>query len=553
MQLSFFDACKRFVFAALVCIPFNLYGADHSVSSDDLDALKKEFQAQLSQLQALYEQRITQLEEQIQMAQAQDSVLKAQDSALRAQQAAQKAEEMYSSTIAAKQIQDLAADGSIYPWREIQDFTKGFEFHGMFRTTFGVNGNGGPLQVFQAPGAGGRYTLGNRNDTYGEMIFINHFLDNDLRQDGVKFRTEVLLAYTTKKATADGDRKDDKFSVREVFAEAQGVIRCNPSAKIWAGQRYYLDRGFQINNSDIVNYSGYGCGITDWSWNDGENGKLALAYIGGTFDDLNSDGLVNTNPVYAKNNFVLSVEEFPFWGGDLTAWVAVSGAKGRNRPFIYDFNGTSLYSTSYANTYGYSLGIVHRRENFYGGYNQVSLSFGRGAGSNLSAVVNNPISQVNNSWSVMLSESFTIQPYQKFSLAFVAIAQYQQLVNPNFEPTVIGGRTVNLVTGGSTAAFTWVSLGFQPVYHFNKYVDDAFEGSADWTNTNIAGGGNGILYKGTVALELSPNFSFAAKPIMRLFATAATWSKEYVGLVGGSPYKNDRMGLSIGAAVEASW
>ncbi len=529
------------------------------ISSNDLETLKKDFLSQLDQMRNTYEKRISDLENQISGLQTQnnqpsDAALRAETAALKAQVAAEKAEEMYSSTLAAEKIQTLGQEGAVYPWRELDDYTKGFEFHGMLRSCFGVNGNGGTLQIFQAPLAGGRYTLGNRNDTYGELAFTNHFLQDDLKKEGVKFKARTLIGYATRKATPDGDKKDDKFSAREVYAEVEGLCKNNPGMKIWAGQRYYLDPGFQILNAEIANYSGYGFGIADFDLGNKALGKFSIAYVGGSLDDLTSDGEVNPNPIYAKNNLVLSLDDIEVPFGKGLAWLTVAAAKGRNKPFIAKIDGKLVQSDRYAGTSGVAAGFVHTAEEFFGGYNQFSISGGVGAASNMSAVVDDPFTQVNKSWSFMISDSFTIQPVQNISIAFVALAKFSKLGDPEIENANNSNfPDLYRVSSSSLKTMKWFSFGIQPVYHFNKYLDIALEGSVDWTDTKITGGGKAALFKGTVALEISPDWSFSAKPVLRLFGTAATWGDGFKGLVGGDTYKNSKAGYSVGAAVEASW
>jgi maltoporin len=52
-----------------------------------------------------------------------------------------------------------------------------FEFHGYFRSGYGQNSEGGQQIAFQAPGAGAKYRLGNEAETYGELIFVNNWLN----------------------------------------------------------------------------------------------------------------------------------------------------------------------------------------------------------------------------------------------------------------------------------------------------------------------------------------------------------------------------------------
>ena len=64
--------------------------------------------------------------------------------------------------------------------QKITDLSKrrgNFEFHGYFRSGYGLNSVGGQQVAFQAPGAGAKYRLGNEAETYGEFIFVNNWVN----------------------------------------------------------------------------------------------------------------------------------------------------------------------------------------------------------------------------------------------------------------------------------------------------------------------------------------------------------------------------------------
>jgi maltoporin len=52
--------------------------------------------------------------------------------------------------------------------KKLYDLPRPLEFHGYLRSGFGMNGEGGKMEAFKAPGAGAKYRLGNESDTYGE-------------------------------------------------------------------------------------------------------------------------------------------------------------------------------------------------------------------------------------------------------------------------------------------------------------------------------------------------------------------------------------------------
>ena len=127
-----------------------------------------------------------------------------------------------------------------------------FEFHGYFRSGFGLNGAGGQQLAFQAPGAGAKYRLGNEAETYGELIFVNNWLNPDHATDKAWMKTEVMLeANTTNSASYAGFPNgfgNDQFRLREAFIQAGNVLESQPDAKFWAGERYYRRQHIEIND-----------------------------------------------------------------------------------------------------------------------------------------------------------------------------------------------------------------------------------------------------------------------------------------------------------------
>jgi len=110
-----------------------------------------------------------------------------------------------------------------------------FEFHGYFRSGYGLNSEGGQQVAFQAPGAGAKYRLGNEAETYGEFIFVNNWVNPDHDSDRAWFKTEVMLeANTTNSASYSNFTNgigNDQFRLKEVFVRTENVIESHPDTK----------------------------------------------------------------------------------------------------------------------------------------------------------------------------------------------------------------------------------------------------------------------------------------------------------------------------------
>jgi maltoporin len=95
---------------------------------------------------------------------------------------------------------------------------------------------------------------------------------------------------------------------------------------------------------------------------------------------------------------------------------------------------------------------------------------------------------------------------------------------------------------------TWISAGFRPVYHFNRYWSLAFEAGVDYTDNDR--GGSGTLGKITIAPQISPEARQMSRPVLRAFLTYAWWADDFEGSVGGSDYADGLDGFTTGVQLE---
>src|ERR1044071_9841233 len=170
---------------------------------------------------------------------------------------------------------------------KLQQQLGSFEFHGYFRSGYGLNGAGGQQVAFQAPGAGAKYRLGNEAETYGEFIFVNNWLNPDHATDKAWMTAEVMLqANTTNSASYANFPSgvgNDQFRLREAFVQAGNVIQSQLDAKFWVGERYYRRQHIEIDDFYPLDMSGYGAGVEDLHV---RVGKIAVSYLAGTRPDL---------------------------------------------------------------------------------------------------------------------------------------------------------------------------------------------------------------------------------------------------------------------------
>jgi maltoporin len=413
---------------------------------------------------------------------------------------------------------------------KLYDLPRPFEFHGYLRTGYGMNGEGGKMEAFKAPGAFAKYRLGNEAETYGEMSLVNNWLREDDPLSAPYVRSTVMVSYVTGENftydSLNNQKQGNDFALRQAFIEGGNVFQAIPDIRIWAGQRYYQRMDIHINDFYYLDMSGYGAGIQDVPL--GDFCKLSLAWIGGSVDDYETDhGRV------AKQNLDLRLTDIKVPLGRLTLWFDFSDTRGGEVRNVFNENGSDLRIQSSS---GWAIGMFHRtgEEAFLGGYNQLSLQYGRGAAYNFASTLDSSGPYLDDAWHFRVTDHFTIQP------------------SPHFAVQVVGVYD-KIHYGGPGSDNQWISVGARPVYFFNDRFSTALEAGVDWVTSDPLGK-DGRLWKVTFApIQVSLGKKFFSRPQLRAYVTYAGWSSDFKGSIGGSTYENDTRGLSYGIQVETWW
>ena len=397
----------------------------------------------------------------------------------------------------------------------LEEQLKSFEFHGYMRAGEGLNGDGGQMVIFQAPGAGAKYRLGNENDTYAELIFVNNWLNPQHDSGKAWLRTELLVEGNT--TESNNFASNDMFRLREAFVQAGGLFDSQPGATFWAGERYYRRQHIDIDDFYILDMSGYGGGVENLNVG---IGQMAIAYLGGA-----SETTVTNNGNYAKSNIDVRLYDVRAPGGELNLWFDYAGAKGG----IVQ-NGTTVIPTNN----GFAFQVGHTRRELWGGYNRATFQYGTGVASNFSTSVLTPVPLIQNAKTFLFTEHLLIQPNNRFAIMPVVLYQFQNDVN------------------GVPGTNKWFSVGARPEFFFTEHLSLAIEPGFDWTKS-ANGLYEGWLRKFTIAPQLGAGRKFVSRPVLRAFVTYANWSEGLKGYVGGVPYQNKTSGFTFGVQAETWW
>jgi maltoporin len=490
----------------------------------------QELQSELQQIKQLYEQKIATLENRISMLEQQNAAVAAatQENTvsvndMKKETAAQQspadqltrdertqiAQEQVASTPRYAFVRD--AEQKI---AKLQEQAKAFEFHGYLRSGYGLNSEGGRMVAFQAPGAGAKYRLGNETDTYGELTFVNNWINSKRDTDKTWMKTNVTVqADTTQSSTF---ASNDHFRLREAFVQIGNVFQGQPEAKFWAGERYYRRLDIHINDFYMLDTSGYGGGVEDLNVG---FGKASLSYLAGARDDITTD-----NGTYAKSVVDARVYDIKAPLGKIGFWFDYSHSKG----------GTTSTGTIVPSVGGWAVGFAHSRTEWLGGYNRLTIQYAVGAAANFSTGIEDPTPFNENAHTFRFTESTVLQPAKYFAIqpAFV----YQQ------QSSGVPGDGTN----------KWVSFGARPVFFFNDHLSLALEPGFDKTKSG-AGLYKGWVRKFTIAPQIGAGREFFSRPVLRAFATYASWSDELKGLVGGQTYQSKTSGWNFGLQAETWW
>jgi maltoporin len=414
----------------------------------------------------------------------------------------------------------------------LKEHERSFEFHGYFRSGFGLNSRGGQQVAFEAPGAQAKYRLGNETEAYAELIFVNNWVNPDHDSDKAWFRSEFLIEANTSNSEDFANSSigvgSDQFRVREAFVQAGNLFESQPNAKFWAGERYYRRQHIDSDDFFPLDMSGYGGGVEDL---DLKFGKAAVAFIGVASPDLvTQNGNLTTSRIDAT---VYDVKgPLGLWG----VWFDYATAKGGQIKSTSDSNSVPI--TNVPSTNGYAYGIRHQRLEWHGGYHTFLIQYGTGAASNFSGpgigtTIPTPSPDTARSRQFLATEQIVLQPNDKFAVM----------------PIVLFQRLKNLNTQNEWQQ--WISFGVRPEVFITKHL--SLTGDCGFDHTHLPGSYEGWLRKCTFAPQIGADRKFFGRPVLRAFVTYANWSNGFRGLVGGVSFGNAKAGLTYGIQAEHWW
>jgi maltoporin len=484
----------------------------------------------------------------------------------------------------------------------LKSLTRNFVFTAYLRAGSGFNGSGGAQNFsFVTPeNYGGRFRLGNENDTYMELTLQqNHILGDgpDVIDASARFTLQYFNGQK-KSAGFNTQQSNTGAGIVEAFVEMKNVIKSSPEVTFWAGSRFY-DR-WNIDPDDYfwLNTSGTGAGVYNIPLGPG---KLAIAYFDGVSDTNETDfSTTDVGPRIGdlvKHTLDLRWKDIDIGFGKLTAVLIGNFIKGST----FDTTVSDAAGNSYAgrfkvdDAWGIGGGLIWQYDFANKSYLRVAALFGWGATDfssdpntqeNLNALafgnqllranlglsnnlsVNNGVTSVGNpvdhqnDWRAIVE--YVWNPLPNFSMDTWAIWQNQSrgFRTTGFATAADQTLGINPISASSTR--NTIGVGFRPVY----WITDTFaiQGQAGFNYIDNDRGDSGVGALGrsgemgifTIAPTIKPKGGYFTRPELRIFATYAIWSDSLKGTSAsggsGSPYSgNANQGWVFGTQAEIWW
>jgi maltoporin len=409
----------------------------------------------------------------------------------------------------------------------------GFRFHGYLRSGYGVDQTGKGQQPFQAPLAGAKYRLGNEAETYLETTFAYGATmgADDSGQAPAYFDTQVRIAYVT--PTSQTSSFSTTFSLREAYARARSVWASKPEATFWAGARFYDRQDVHIIDFYYRDPSGFGGGVEDVAL--GAHARLAVAWIGGSQDELDSNGQVRASSFrFNKNNFDVRFYALPL--GRLRLGLGLDVSKVNAGEVS-----TSGAPIEVEDSLGASAtGTVELP--FRGGRYKAAVQYGNGAAYDFRSILTRPAGRTlspgehvrpDDLWQFRVTNDLLVE--QRGQWALQALVVYQELENG----------------AASNSRVRWLSVGARPVRRLGRFASIAVE--AGWDHTKQGDLPGGSLFKVTVAPQITPALKFLSRPSLRAFVTWAHWSDTFRGEIAPASDPDAVRGIAVGVQLESWW
>lgn len=397
--------------------------------------------------------------------------------------------------------------------------------NGYLRTGIGWS-DGGQMVNFTTPENVHKFRMGNEANHYGELQFNYRYKNNDsVNLYEVTYMMAKFIPY-------GGDGYKQFPETAQLYGKINNVAR---KANLWIGKRYYDRR-----NSELLDYfwinsaqnSQLGIGMENYQLKN--SGNLNLAFIRFKYGNNDSHSYVTD----------LRYLDIPVSEHSKLNLLGQYSIKTRNE--IADTPKSSGFSLGGWWTYSkknitYTSTAIFRKGS--------SITENPYTGKTISeSDENKRIYNLDQASSLDIINNFVYDDKKRHAVQGSLTYQYRDfgIGNTNQSGVVLDDKVVR----------NWFSVGFRYLYYINKHFNLALEAGNDYMKNNRSGV-EGSLQKVTFSPQISWDYGYYSRPVLRPFITYAHWSDGFTGLVGTSEFNtrllNKNNGLSFGAQFEIWW
>lgn len=401
--------------------------------------------------------------------------------------------------------------------------------HGYLRT--GIGGTcSGEMVDFVTPNNLHKYRLGNEANHYAELQFDYHYNDTNNKPS---FEATYMMA----KSIPYGDDYTIQLpQTTQLYARLNDLIG---NVDIWVGKRYYDRRNIELLDYFWLNSgknSEVGFGI--------ENIKIGKEMLNISVFKFNNPTIYQNN-VYKRNSLTLDVRSLniPLGGNSKLNFLLQLNRIKKNEAL--DLN----------SAYGIALGswyIFDKNKISY----TASAIFRRGSSILENIYSGNKISEIRDNIRIYdLNKASSFDFTNNFLYDDKSQQAIQVSITYHYKNYGIGNVSNN-ISINNAKAYNWFSVGFRYLYYINKNFNLALEAGNDYVKDSkdmI----EGSLQKVTFSPQISWNYGYFSRPVLRPFITFSRWSKSFQGITGINQYNtqliNKNKGISYGLQLEMWW
>lgn len=399
-----------------------------------------------------------------------------------------------------------------------------FTFNGYLRTGIGRS-EGGQMVDFTTPEIAHKYRMGNEANHYGELQFNYRYKNKDSAN-------VFEVTYMMSQFVPYGTEREQKFpETAQLYGKLNDIVK---GADIWVGRRYYMRK-----NVDMLDYfwlnsaqgADVGFGIEGFKLNNGGNLNLAVVQFNYPETDKKSNNSYVTDFRYL---------DLPISENSKLNFLAQYGYK----------EADSVQKLP--KHHGYTLGAWwdYQKKNIS---NTTTLLFRKGStidsGKTISEYNGNyRIYDLDHALSLDLIQNFVYDDKLKHAIQATLVYQYRDygIGNVDTEGTILDNRKSKNA----------VSAGFRYLYYLSKNFNLAVEAGVDYVKSSKLGL-EGSLQKITFSPQITWDYGYYTRPVIRPFVTYAHWSDDFKGTTGISSLNtrlsNKNQGVSFGLQLEVWW